>query len=368
MTTVEHNRKVSIPTRFKTILLERKPLKGFGTAGRRFGEDSDVAPGPGSYSLYSESCWSENRESHSRRGWGSMASKSARKTGNIRYVNTGPGPGNYSYVSDRSFDSMKAQNESQISTQASLMSKIRERVKERQNSMYRQKPPARADSSRVGPGTYSVEKNVGYKPVNTSEVAFKSKVPKNDDKDFIKHASEVPPVGAYDPSPSNSRSNSQNKPSSSFFPSVVRDNIMYSDYEKVKQQIIYENKDKPKVRIMGQLREVIPGPNHYHVHESYMKLNNSKPINRKGGQIAAQAEVRFLYKDPKAAFPGPGQYKMKSDFEVERYGIYNSVFMSQTGRVELGKVNETGIHAPFDPHLVSNKEEYHCNDKNIWLV
>ena len=298
-----------------------------------------------------------------------MASNSARKTDNIRYLNTGPGPASYSYVSDHSFDSLKAHQESQLSTEPSIMTKIREKIKAKDDQSFRKRVIKKSDPSKIGPGTYSIEKHFARKPVNTSQAVFQSKVQKLDNKELIRHASQVPAVGRYDlsKSPMNDRSRSVG-PTSSFFPTVVRDLIMANDYQKVKDQIIYEKPDKAKIRILGQLREIIPGPGDYDVNESYLRLKKLKPINRKGGQIAAQGEIRFLAKDLKIGQPGPGQYKSRSEFEVEKYGVYNSVFMSETRRAKMQQQEYSGSQEPLEVSIAPPKESFHCNEKNIWLI
>ena len=52
------------------------------------------------------------------------------------------------------------------------MSKIREKIRVKDEHSFRRKTVKKQDTSHIGPGTYSIEKHFAYKPVNTSQVVF----------------------------------------------------------------------------------------------------------------------------------------------------------------------------------------------------
>lgn len=359
------DRKISIPTRFRTILTGQDRSKAFGTSSDRFndsfGEISEL-PGPGSYSLYSEINWKDNKESHSRRGHGSLASKVPRKTGEIRYLNTGPGPGSYSYIMDNSFDS-KSQVSSQ-STRATLASKIMKQIKEKQEN-FRFKMQKRESFSRIGPGTYDVKEHL--KVPNMSEIPFKSNIPKLEDKkehrDFIK-----PPVGTYnlDRSILRAKPYLHLGPSRVFCDTVVQENIKAHDYERVKNQVILGQENQRKVLVAGQLKDNTPGPLDYDALSSFLEINRSKSKNAKKN-LYGEGEPKYVKIDSRIDYPGPGKYKFKSQFEGEKYKVYNSVFISESVRQPLANLTAGDLSAPFDPEMIPKREDFHINEKKVWV-
>ena len=363
----ETKRIVSIPTRFKTILTGHTQDRAFGSSSQRFNDKSEVleAPGPGSYSLYTESCWKENFESQSRKGTGGMASKSARKTDSIRYANTGPGPASYSYISDHSFDSI--QKESSRIVEPNLLERIRAKMKEKaEMNPYRQRTLVREDKTKLGPGTYEV--SMPKKVPNYSEVVFKSKGSREETKYEDKEKLLTPAVGSYFLDRSLIRNEPyKNKPTAAFCKTVVRDNIMANDLEKVKKQIILEMPDKAKIEICGQIKDRIPGPGDYELNESFKQVKFGRPENMKGGMMV-QGTGRVMLRNLNKDNPGPGQYKTKSGFEGEKYRVYHAVFMSETMRKGSDAKKEgEETEATYDETMKMKKESFHYNKNSIWM-
>lgn len=366
--TSRRGKKISIPTRFKTILTGEDRQRAFGSSSDRFNysssEEMSELPGPGSYSLYSETLWKDNKESMSRKGYGHMASITKRKTGQIRYANTGPGPASYSYIPDKSFDAL-SQSSTQ-STRATLISRIKDQIKQKNEQTIRFKPPKRASLRNIGPGTYEVRQP--SKIQNISEIPFKSRIEKLVNTTKKKHDLETPAVGTYhlDRSLIRPKPYLQLGPTRAFCKTVVPDNIKADDYDRVKRHIIEENVKKPKFELMGQMKEITPGPHDYDSLESFIGLKENKEFNvteRPYGGTSPKLE----YKDSRKEYPGPGQYKQKSMFETEKYKVYNAVFISESTRPPLENLNAVDITAPFDPVMVPFREDFHCNEKRKWI-
>jgi Sperm-tail PG-rich repeat len=360
-------KKVSIPTRFKTILTGEDRKKAFGCSSDRFNYSNDEIselPGPGSYSLYSETCWKDNKESMSRKGYGTLASITKRKIGNIRYANTGPGPNSYSHVPDNSFDAIS--QTSSLSTQATLMSKIRNKLKQKKDQIITFKRPRPDSRSRIGPGCYDIENTI--KVPNMSEIPFKSRIQKLVDPVFNKRAAAVPAPGTYnlDRSLIRPKPYMQLGPSRVFCKTVVPDNIKADDYDKIKKHILDEIVEKDTIVIMCQKKSVTPSPQDYDALENFIELRNSKEFNVKDKPIGGAA-VKLHYVDTRTEYPGPGQYKVKSYFDSDKYKVYNSVFISESERKPLNNLNIADIYTPFDPEMKMKKDDFHCNDKKKWL-
>ncbi|XP_056598109.1 O(6)-methylguanine-induced apoptosis 2 [Triplophysa dalaica] len=78
----------SIPTKYRTVIINNEEMKGFTSQSKRFQERSNENPGSSSYISHTttETC----SPSFSKRGTGSFASKAGRVPRNVRRGNPGP--------------------------------------------------------------------------------------------------------------------------------------------------------------------------------------------------------------------------------------------------------------------------------------
>ena len=88
----------SIPSKYETVIFKFENKKAFGASAVRFQINTNENPGPGSFNQNRKIKPARFKESYSKKGYtNGFASNAERRVGNIRYVNTGPGPGYYSH-------------------------------------------------------------------------------------------------------------------------------------------------------------------------------------------------------------------------------------------------------------------------------
>lgn len=360
---------VSIPTRFTTVFSEesgQSKKKAFCSSSSRFSTSSESSsgPGPGSYSLYSSTLYRDNKESHSRRGYGNMASISERKTGHIRFLNTGPGPASYSQISENSFDSMRDRSTEKA---PSALTRVRRRLKE-QITPFRIRLPEKEDFGHLGPGSYQPQKPLPAVP-NYSQVSFKSVEQRDKTQNM-----EGPPVGLYNLSRELIKPKPYLEPSSTaaFKPPFEKDFIMAHNLEGLKEHILGEGEsqlDAKKTKIHGVIKDPVPGPAYYNGAEAHKKLTRAREASLLTYHgLGLVQQKRFLRLSAKNKnYPGPGQYKAKSYFDGDKYKVYHSVFMSETGRQEEISKEPIDSRPNYDSKDPTNKESFHLNNKNIWV-
>jgi len=114
----KESRMASIPTRFVNTFFEQDRAAGFGSSSMRFNYLVDLAnadPGPGRYKIYKEKLWKDNRSSNSRKGYGGFLSKVQRKGVESHFMNTGPGPGTYTYSNELFSDRINSKKSRSVS-------------------------------------------------------------------------------------------------------------------------------------------------------------------------------------------------------------------------------------------------------------
>ena len=240
-----------------------------------------------------------------------------------------------------------------------------QQIKEKQENTIRLRLPKRESLSRIGPGTYEVKQP--QKVPNMSEIVFKSKIAKIVTKVEDKHTIK-PPVGTYNldrrilrPKPY-----LQVGPSRVFCETVVKDNIKAHDYERIKKHIIHGIEDQAKITIMGEAKDNNPGPLDYDALDSFMLASKSRSKNVKQN-LYGEGDPKYVMKDSRTNYPGPGKYKFRSQFESDKYKVYNAVFISESNRPALVHPNAGDLSAPYSPELAPSKEDFHINEKNIWV-
>ena len=349
------NVTVSIPTRYKTILLNNDRSKAFGSSSDRFGADPELRdePGPGSYSLYRESLYKDNVESYSRKGHGGLCDRESRKK---PYMRTGPGPASYNYSH---LDSMvsKAKTERSISYEVMVMNKIRERINNHKKEAYRvSNKGAKSLERNIGPGTYNTE--MRKKISNLSKVSFTLNNKDKEEQGRVEGSGfGVSPdlgPGSYEIPRDilNQKKYDYGNLSSAFRkPTNSKMNIQSTDLDSIKRHIIYGGKEREALISMrdaessGFGREArridqVPGVGEYEVEASFQKLYGQKEYNTKVG-VTMQGAKRFTAANsivPQNATSGnaglgPGSYEStRSSFDTTQYKVYHSVFMSETSR------------------------------------
>lgn len=86
----------SIPSKFETIVYKNSNGKAFGSSQLRFDGSDDERPGPGHYDHSESATLFGDKESISKKGLGNgFVSNSERNVFQMKYLNSGPGPGSY---------------------------------------------------------------------------------------------------------------------------------------------------------------------------------------------------------------------------------------------------------------------------------
>jgi hypothetical protein len=244
------------------------------------------------------------------------------------------------------------------------MGKIRSRIQSIKEN-YRTKPAQKQDMTAIGPGTYNI--SLPAKITNLSKVAFASNIDRQKPSFEEKQKMEVPPIGSYD----TNREILKRKPfqqptnTSSFAQSVKGDHIKSTDLEKIRRQIVLEDEDHPKIVIMGEIKEKTPGPGNYQVDRSFHQVYDHKEFNSKIG-VTMQGAKRFTDRIPTLLNPGPGQYKLKTSFDMDQYQVYHSVFMSETSREKEPPLTSDSLQQT-DPDKPAKKKDFHSNVNKQWV-
>lgn len=149
-------------------------------------------------------------------------------------------------------------------------------------------------------------------------------------------------------------------PMSSFAKTVRKKEINIKEKDKVKDKI---NKGKPLKAFRGSMEDPTPGPGEYNEERAKDFKQYFKPMSLKGNSFFLQGPKRFKLDKEKVRNPGPGTYKSKDPFEVDKYKVYGAVFMSETERNAFNVQKLNDRFAPFDPSMKPVKESFHFNIK-----
>jgi Sperm-tail PG-rich repeat len=227
------------------------------------------------------------------------------------------------------------------------------------------RPTPKPDMSGIGPGTYNVAQTA--KITNLSKVAFASSIDRQQPSFEETQKMAVPPIGTYEVNRSILKEKPYKQPpnTSSFAQSVKTDHIKSTDIDKIKRQVVLGEEAPSNIVIMGELKELTPGPGNYQVDRSFHQAYDQKEFNSKVG-VTMQGAKRFTERIPTLLNPGPGQYKIKNCFDIDQYQVYHSVFMSETSREkEVTRAYDSG--QPIDPTKPPKKKAFHSNINKQWV-
>jgi len=358
-----------MPRREEQILFDLDKSKGFGSSVDRFGREENrrlEEIGPGSYATRVR--WGLSNESASKRGTGGMANRSSRKTGQIRYINTGPGPGQYSVCSDNSFSHSTTSTQS---TEPSTLSRIRSKLKSRiinnfppPKKLIRVKNEKEDHKLTLGPGVY----NPIIPPTTVpglSTVGFRSITSRISKSVQQKQREQNPAVGQYylNRSILTSKGTDTHIPSSSFCDPKGHQRAVSSDIMKIKELLQVNPQGCSKLPNISSNEVSIPGPGHYDI----------QPVNftcKQTGKVISESR-RFTKVD--STSPGPGYYAAPSTFSGDKYRVFNSVFLSQTPRVPPLKPSQPNLEdiavriEDLDLPNPQSRHSFHANPHNLWL-
>ena len=332
----------SIPYKFETVLYQNNNPRGFGSAGTRFVNSDDLAPGPGSYDC-NTSFTSEASTSYSKKGYGvGFVSRTSRLSTPV-YINTGPGPGQY-LIKDkkRPFPHVPPAGIGFMRSQST--------------------EPKTRDASFDMPGPGHYDPNLSYvsNTYHTKDIssAFKAL---GKAENIIK--TDAPPPGAYDID----RSISQKKPyigpeASPYFMQPAKKLL---SEEQAKKNLVNQLLDKEEGNSLG------PGSYFPDKKEDEMTLFNQKIHNKPHANFVVNNLTRFgeivNKKAKKTNLPGPGAYA-RIILDPEKQLVSGSVFMSEVPRrpFSIHKTSYNVGPSKYHPEMV-NKKSYHLNLNKAWV-
>lgn len=331
---------------------EGEAEKAFNMTSERFSYKQEKAdaerPGPGQYQLYSQSIWRDNKASNSRKGYGMLQSKVFRQKKFFQLLHTGPGPGQYHPA--------LSQDPADPPTARPAHALPGPRIPRAASSAL-VRPTT---SELVGPGSYDPARWKSAAGQGGAAGAFKSR----SQRVAINHGAAglaAPSSSRYDIS----RGILADKPLSlkglsAFCPPQPARAIKPHEYDKVLRSIAASGPGPRAVQVAG----ASPGPGDYEVAEGFRRLAESRSSSTKEVFGAASKGKSFIAGN---ANPGPGHYRLGSEFAGQKFLAFNSPFMSQTQRRAFEVRPAADIFAPYAPGLAASKKTFNINRDKKWI-
>lgn len=209
-------------------------------------------------------------------------------------------------------------------------------------------------SKNLGPGRYNVKlsmrkTNAGFS-MKSRETRMKAKVNPNPAPDKYKIPRNMLKRKPF----------KINGPMSSFAKSVRKKELNIREKEKVKDKL---QKGRPLKAYRGAQEEPLPGPGDYNGAEAKDFNHKRKPVSIKGSSFFLKGPKRFQLDKQKVKNPGPGTYKGKSGFDMDKYHVFGAAFMSETERKVFNIKKANDRFTPYDPVMKPKKESFHFNIK-----
>jgi len=330
----------SIPYKFETILYKNTNPKGFGASSQRVLRSEDIAPGPGSYDFEASKLRS-NTASFSKKGYGNGFVSQANRMLYRGYINSGPGPGAYSFVAKPFQVTHIVHEQKKDSSEELLKSK----------SLQTDVP---------GPGYYNADTAKGQGRLPMANSVFKSGTGR-----YNMTANSNPPPGTYEID----RALSEKKPFKHFMGSS---NFMLPSKKKVSK--ITEDKQNVD-HLLGKEEEVDKnglGPGQYFKadKEDELVLFNQKIQDKNNFNFLITNNTRFgdviQRKVKRVENPGPGTYIPVAVGSEEKTLVSGAVFMSETARRPFKDVRNFVGPTKYNPELLP-KKSYHLNINKMWV-
>jgi len=153
---------------------------------------------------------------------------------------------------------------------------------------------------------------------------------------------------------------------SCFANSIRKKEVLLQQKELIKSKVML---GKPIAQYRASSKDVYtPGPGDYEAAESHSRLVGYKPTGLKNSNFLPTNIDRFA-KNEKVDTPGPGTYKLKSDFDVSRHKVFGSAFMSESLRDPFRtKDRPSDQFSPYNSSLIPSKHEFHANLKRKFVI
>ncbi|CAD8065671.1 unnamed protein product [Paramecium primaurelia] len=325
----------SIPAKLELIIYRDQSTKAFGSSEPRFKQQLPDNPGPQEYDCGLYQVGKVQSESISNKGTGGLACSQERNVFAPKYVNSGPGPGQYN--SNNSFNSSQSTNNPSFFMR-----------------QQQQKSVEKVEVINPGPGEYDMPQP---KKSNVVKYVFSSKTLRGQ----FQNKPDNPPPGQYEVQ--NQLSKPEHKgPTSSFYP----DGAQLREITPQQQIVAMMLNDKDK-----QNDRILPGPGDYEV--KFPVFDPDYIVKKELSSFAIQPGKDRFGKQEREQEPekiGPGSYQLPSKFDEiakDKLLVSGNVFMSESLRQPYGDFEKKLGPNPKSPYILPKKKNFHFNLQRKWV-